>query len=95
MAARTRPPISCVSKGEGVKKSFAARRLQKLQESVIRSITRYARSSLEGTSQLVRVEAGSSFYSSDPQLGRGLVRFAFPKKDATLDEVERRFAKLN
>jgi aminotransferase len=37
---------------------------------------------------------GSSFYSSDPQLGRGLVRFAFPKKDATLDEVERRFSKL-
>jgi len=37
---------------------------------------------------------GSSFYSSDPQLGRGLVRFAFPKKDETLDEVERRFAKL-
>jgi aminotransferase len=37
---------------------------------------------------------GSSFYSSDPQLGRGLVRFAFPKKDSTLDEVERRFSKL-
>ncbi len=37
---------------------------------------------------------GSSFYSSDPKLGRGLVRFAFPKKDETLDEVERRFAKL-
>ncbi len=37
---------------------------------------------------------GSSFYASDPQLGRGLVRFAFPKKDETLDEVERRFAKL-
>jgi aminotransferase len=37
---------------------------------------------------------GSSFYASDPKLGRGLVRFAFPKKDATLDEVERRFAKL-
>jgi aminotransferase len=37
---------------------------------------------------------GSSFYSSDPRLGRGLVRFAFPKKDETLDEVERRFAKL-
>lgn len=37
---------------------------------------------------------GSSFYSSDPQLGRGLVRFAFPKKDETLDEVERRFSRL-
>jgi aminotransferase len=37
---------------------------------------------------------GSSFYTSDPQLGRGLVRFAFPKKDSTLDEVERRFSKL-
>ena len=36
---------------------------------------------------------GSSFYSSDPKLGRGLVRFTFPKKDSTLDEVERRFAK--
>ena len=28
------------------------------------------------------------------KLGRGLVRFAFPKKDETLDEVERRFEKL-
>jgi aspartate/methionine/tyrosine aminotransferase len=37
---------------------------------------------------------GSSFYSSDPQLGRGLVRFAFPKKDSTLDDVERRFSRL-
>jgi len=37
---------------------------------------------------------GSSFYASNPQLGRGLVRFAFPKKDETLDEVERRFAGL-
>jgi aspartate/methionine/tyrosine aminotransferase len=37
---------------------------------------------------------GSSFYSSDPHLGRGLVRFAFPKKDETLDEVEKRFTKL-
>jgi aspartate/methionine/tyrosine aminotransferase len=37
---------------------------------------------------------GSSFYASDPLLGRGLVRFAFPKKDETLDEVERRFSKL-
>ena len=36
----------------------------------------------------------SSFYASDPQLGRGLVRFAFPKKDETLDEVERRFSRL-
>jgi len=38
--------------------------------------------------------AGSSFYSSDPQLGRGLVRFAFPKNDSTLDEVEQRFSRL-
>ncbi len=37
---------------------------------------------------------GSSFYRSDPGLGRGLVRFAFPKRDETLDEVERRFEKL-
>jgi aminotransferase len=37
---------------------------------------------------------GSSFYASDPRLGRGLVRFAFPKKDDTLDEVERRLARL-
>ena len=37
---------------------------------------------------------GSSFYSSDPQLGRGLIRLAFPKKDETLDRVEERFAKL-
>jgi aminotransferase len=37
---------------------------------------------------------GSSFYCSDPQLGRGLVRFAFPKKDETLDRVAERFAKL-
>jgi aminotransferase len=37
---------------------------------------------------------GSSFYRSDPSLGRGRVRFAFPKKDETLDEVARRFEKL-
>ena len=37
---------------------------------------------------------GSSFYSSDPRLGRGLVRFAFPKKDETFDLVEERFEKL-
>jgi aminotransferase len=37
---------------------------------------------------------GSSFYASDPGLGRGLVRFAFPKKDETLDLVEKRFEKL-
>ncbi len=37
---------------------------------------------------------GSSFYSSDPRLGRGLVRFAFPKKDETLERVEERFEKL-
>jgi aminotransferase len=37
---------------------------------------------------------GSSFYASDPGLGRGLVRFAFPKKDETFDVVEKRFEKL-
>ena len=37
---------------------------------------------------------GSSFFFSDPSLGKGLVRFAFPKKDETLDLVEERFAKL-
>jgi aminotransferase len=37
---------------------------------------------------------GSSFYASDPSLGRGLVRFAFPKKDETFDVVEKRFEKL-
>ena len=37
---------------------------------------------------------GSSFFGSDPSLGKGLVRFAFPKKDETLDLVEKRFAKL-
>ncbi len=37
---------------------------------------------------------GSSFYRSDPSLGRGRVRFAFPKKDETLDEVARRFERL-
>jgi aspartate/methionine/tyrosine aminotransferase len=37
---------------------------------------------------------GSSFYRSDPRLGRGRVRFAFPKRDETLDEVERRLARL-
>jgi len=35
----------------------------------------------------------SSFYSSAPRLGRGLVRFAFPKH-ATFDIVEKRFEKL-
>ena len=38
---------------------------------------------------------GSSFYASDPGLGRGLVRFAFPKKDETFKIVEKRFEKLN
>jgi aspartate/methionine/tyrosine aminotransferase len=36
---------------------------------------------------------GSSFYR-DAADGRRQVRFAFCKKDATLDEAERRFAKL-
>lgn len=37
---------------------------------------------------------GSSFYVSEPALGRGLVRIAFPKKNETLNEVEERFAPL-
>jgi len=37
---------------------------------------------------------GSSFYVSDPSLGRGLIRFAFPKKDETLDLVEKRLQRL-
>jgi len=37
---------------------------------------------------------GSSFYVSDPSLGRGLVRFAFPKKDSTLEAVASRFERL-
>ena len=38
---------------------------------------------------------GSSFYASDPGRGRGLVRFAFPKKAyETFDVVEKRFEKL-
>jgi aspartate/methionine/tyrosine aminotransferase len=37
---------------------------------------------------------GSSFYASSPDLGRGLVRFTFPKKDETLDAVEERFEQL-
>lgn len=37
---------------------------------------------------------GSSFYRSDPALGAGRVRFAFPKKDETLAAVAARFAKL-
>ncbi len=41
----------------------------------------------------IAVVPGSSFYS-DPRDGARQVRFAFCKKDATLDEAERRFAKL-
>ena len=37
---------------------------------------------------------GSSFYRSDPELGKGQVRFAFPKRDETLIEVEQRFEKI-
>jgi len=37
---------------------------------------------------------GSCFYGSDPSLGRGTVRIAYPKKDETLDRVEERFAKF-
>jgi aminotransferase len=41
----------------------------------------------------VAVVPGSSFYN-DPQDGRRQVRFAFCKKDATLDEAERRLGRL-
>jgi aspartate/methionine/tyrosine aminotransferase len=41
----------------------------------------------------VAVVPGSSFYN-DPADGRRQVRFAFCKKDETLDEAERRLAKL-
>ncbi len=41
----------------------------------------------------VAVVPGSSFYN-DPADGRRQVRFAFCKKDATLDEAERRLARL-
>jgi aspartate/methionine/tyrosine aminotransferase len=41
----------------------------------------------------VAVVPGSSFYA-DPKHGARQVRFAFCKKDATLDEAERRLAKL-
>jgi aminotransferase len=42
----------------------------------------------------VRTVPGCNFYASDPALGRGLLRFAFPKKDETPDAVEERFKKL-
>ena len=41
----------------------------------------------------VAVVPGSSFYA-DPADGRGQVRFAFCKKDETLDEAERRLGRL-
>jgi aminotransferase len=41
----------------------------------------------------VAVVPGSSFYS-DPRAGRRQVRFAFCKKDETLDEAERRMSRL-
>jgi aminotransferase len=41
----------------------------------------------------VAVVPGSSFYS-DPRDGRHQVRFAFCKKDETLDEAERRLSRL-
>lgn len=37
---------------------------------------------------------GASFFRGEHELGRGKVRFAFPKRDETLDEVERRLAPL-
>jgi aminotransferase len=36
---------------------------------------------------------GSSFYSR-PELGRGKIRFAFPKREETLAEAARRLASL-
>lgn len=42
----------------------------------------------------IGVIPGSSFYRSDPSLGKGRVRFAFPKRDETLDKVEERFQRL-
>ena len=41
----------------------------------------------------VAVVPGSSFYS-DARAGRRQVRFAFCKKDETLDEAERRMSRL-
>lgn len=40
----------------------------------------------------VAVVPGSSFYRGDVTLGRGLVRFAFPKRLETLEEARRRLA---
>jgi aspartate/methionine/tyrosine aminotransferase len=37
---------------------------------------------------------GSAFYTAHPSLGRGLIRFAFSKRDETLDSVEERFSRL-
>jgi aspartate/methionine/tyrosine aminotransferase len=52
---------------------------------------RFARHLVEDVG--VAVVPGSSFYS-DPKDGARQVRFAFCKKDATLDEAERRLARL-
>jgi aminotransferase len=41
----------------------------------------------------VAVVPGSSFYPTGWAEGRQRIRFAFPKRDATLDEAERRLAK--
>ena len=37
---------------------------------------------------------GASFYGGTPELGRQQLRFAFCKQDATLDEAERRLARM-
>ena len=37
---------------------------------------------------------GSSFFTSNPSLGRGFIRFAFPKRDQTLGIVEERLSRL-
>jgi aminotransferase len=38
----------------------------------------------------VAVVPGSSFYKSNPALGHGMVRFAFPKQISTLEQAGRR-----
>lgn len=43
----------------------------------------------------VGVIPSSSFYRSDPSLGRGRVRVAFPKRDETLNAVAERLARLH
>jgi aminotransferase len=42
------------------------------------------------TEKRVAVVPGSSFYRGNPELGRGTVRFAFPKQLETLEEARQR-----